>query len=132
MKLYNTLSKSIEDLGPIRELKMFVCGPTVYDFIHIGNARTFVIFDMIAKYLRHRGYQVNYIQNITDVDDKILDRAMHAGEDPEEHAKKFEQELKKDVKALGITAVNQYARATDHIYAIIKQVQILLDKGYAY
>ncbi|MDP2647799.1 MAG: cysteine--tRNA ligase [Candidatus Yanofskybacteria bacterium] len=133
MKIYNTLGRKIEEFGPQAEkVRMFVCGPTVYDFIHIGNARTFVVFDMVAKYLRHRGYRVSYIQNITDVDDKILDRAMHANEDPEEYARKFEKEFYQDAKALGITAVDKYARATDHIDAIIKQIQALLDKGYAY
>lgn len=133
MKIYNTLGRKIEELQQTDEkVRMFVCGPTVYDFIHIGNARTFVVFDMVVKYLRYRGYHVRYIQNITDVDDKILDRAMHANEDPEEYARKFEKEFYQDAKALGITAVDKYARATDHIDAIIKQIQTLLDKGYAY
>ena len=110
---------------------MFVCGPTVYDHIHIGNARTFVIFDVVAKYLRHSGYDVNYIQNITDIDNKIIERAEKEGVDPLEYAKKYSDIFKEDVKALGVTSP-EYKNATDHIPEVIKQVQTLLDKGNAY
>ena len=111
---------------------MFVCGPTVFDYIHIGNARTFVTFDMVAKYLKYREFEVRYIQNITDVDDKIIDRAAKENQDPEEYARRFEKEFLDDVAALGITSVTQYVRATDHIQQIIEQVSTLLQKGYAY
>lgn len=134
MKIYNTLSKQIEELHPMKNksVNMFVCGPTVYDYIHIGNARTFVIFDAVAKYLRFRDFEVRYLQNITDVDDKIIARAKEQAEDPDEYAKRYEQEFYADVRRLGINGVSQYVRATDHINAIIKQVQVLLDKGFAY
>jgi cysteinyl-tRNA synthetase len=134
MKLYNTLTRQIEEFQPLKQksVNMFVCGPTVYDYIHIGNARTFVVFDAVAKYLRFREFDVKYLQNITDVDDKIITRAKEQGEDPDDYAKKYEREFYIDVKNLGINGVSQYARATDHIDAIIKQVQALLDKNYAY
>jgi cysteinyl-tRNA synthetase len=111
---------------------MFVCGPTVYDYIHIGNARTFVVFDVIAKYLRYRGYGVNYIQNITDIDDKIIARAQKDDVPAEEIAEKFERIFLKDMKALKVTAVDEYPRATDYIPEIIKQAETLIEKGNAY
>ena len=113
------------------KIKMFVCGPTVYDYIHIGNARTFVIFDVVAKYLRYRGFDVNYIQNITDIDNKIIERAQKEGVAPLGYAKKYTEIFKEDMKALGITSP-EYKNATDHIPEVIKQVQTLLDKGNAY
>src|SRR3989344_4387112 len=91
MKIFNTLTKQLEPLpspDEQKKLNMFVCGPTVYDYIHIGNARTFVMFDVVAKYLRYRGYDVNYIQNITDIDNKIIERAQKENTDPLEYAKK--------------------------------------------
>ncbi|MEK7589565.1 MAG: cysteine--tRNA ligase [Patescibacteria group bacterium] len=134
MKIYNTLTRKVEELVPLQSktVHMFVCGPTVYDFIHIGNARTFVIFDMVAKYLRFREFEVRYIQNITDIDDKIISCARENNEDAEIYAQRFETEYFKDIKSLGIDAVSIYVRATDHIEAIIKQVQTLIDKGFAY
>ncbi len=134
MKIYNTLTKKLEQLPSPEEhkkLNMFVCGPTVYDYIHIGNARTFVVFDVVAKYLRHKGYDLTYIQNITDIDNKIIERAQKEGVDPLEYAKKYTEIFKEDMKALGVTAP-QYKNATDHIQDVIKQVQTLLDKGNAY
>jgi cysteinyl-tRNA synthetase len=134
MKIYNTLTKQLETLPEPSEQKkinMFVCGPTVYDYIHIGNARTFVIFDVVAKYLKHKGYDVHYIQNITDIDNKIIERAQKEGVDPLEYAKKFTDIFKQDMTALGVTAP-EYKNATDHIGEVIKQVQTLLDKGNAY
>lgn len=134
IQIYNSLTRKKEELtpGPHGALNMFVCGPTVYDYIHIGNARTFVIFDMIAKYIRYRDLDLYYIQNITDIDDKILRRAAEQDRDPLEFAKEYEKHFLANAKALGITGVDRYVRATDHIGAIIKQVQTLLDKGYAY
>lgn len=134
MKIYNTLTKELEKLPSPDEqekINMFVCGPTVYDYIHIGNARTFVFFDVVAKYLRHKGYDVNYIQNITDIDNKIIERAEKGGVDPLEYAKKYTEIFKEDMKALGVTSP-EYKNATDHIPEVIKQVQTLLDKGKAY
>lgn len=116
-------------------VNMFVCGPTVYDYIHIGNARTFVVFDVVAKYLRHKGYQVDYIQNITDIEDKITQRAQETNHEPLVLAKEFEEKFLDDMKALEVTAVSdyeRYARATDHIEEVKKQVQTLIDRGNAY
>ncbi|OGN03383.1 MAG: cysteine--tRNA ligase [Candidatus Yanofskybacteria bacterium RIFCSPHIGHO2_01_FULL_42_12] len=133
IKLTNTLTSKKESFEPIngKKVNMFVCGPTVYDYIHIGNARTFVFFDVVAKYLRHRGYDVNYIQNITDIDNKIIDRAQKEGVDPLEYAKKYSDIFKEDMKTLGVTSP-EYKNATDHIPEVIKQVQTLLDKNNAY
>src|SRR3989338_2793121 len=133
MRIYNTLSKTKEEFVPREDKKvqMFVCGPTVYDYIHIGNARTFVFFDVVAKYLRHKGYGVNYIQNITDIDNKIIERAQKEGVDPLEYATKYSDIFKQDMQALGVTSP-KYKNATDHIPEVIKQVQTLLDKGNAY
>jgi cysteinyl-tRNA synthetase len=134
LKLYNSLTRTEEEFVPRdgKKVQMFVCGPTVYDRIHIGNARTFTIFDVIAKWLVHSGYDVTYIQNITDIDDKIILRAGQKNEDPLKYAHEFDDAFRADMKALGNTAVTQYARATDHIPEIIRQVQTLLDKDYAY
>jgi len=133
MILTNTLTKQKEELTAKsgEKIKMFVCGPTVYDYIHIGNARTFVFFDIVAKYLKHKGYQVDYIQNITDIDNKIIERATKEGMDSLEYAKKYTEIFKQDMLALGVTSP-EYKNATDHIPEVIKQVQTLLDKNNAY
>lgn len=134
MKIYNSLTKQLEAFEPLsaKTVHMFVCGPTVYDFIHIGNARTFVVFDMVSKYLRYREYDVRYVQNITDIDDRIIARAKEKGEDADVYAARFEQAFRKDADMIGITGVTEYARATDYIPQIIEQVRILLEKGIAY
>lgn len=137
MKIYNTLTKQKEEFIPRedKKVRMFVCGPTVYDYIHIGNARTFVFFDVVVKYLRHIGYEVQYIQNITDIEDKIIARAKETGDDPLAFAKKYEEKFLEDMKSLGVTAVtdyNHYARASDHIPEVVKQVKTLIAKGHAY
>lgn len=132
--LYNTLSRSIEEFMPRDGAKvhLFVCGPTVYDYIHIGNARTFTIFDVVAKWLRERGFDVTYVQNITDIDDKIILRAGQKNEDPLAYAHRYDDIFRADMQTLGNTAVSQYARATDYIHEIIRQVQTLMSKGFAY
>jgi len=134
MKIFNTLTKQLEPLpspDEQKKLNMFVCGPTVYDYIHIGNARTFVMFDVVAKYLRYRGYDVNYIQNITDIDNKIIERAQKENTDPLEYAKKYSDFFKQDMLALGVTSP-EYKNAVDHIPEVIKQVRTLLYKGNVY
>lgn len=132
MQIYNTLTKKKEEfLPPSSTVKMFVCGPTVYDYIHIGNARTFVIFDVVAKWLRHSGYDLTYIQNITDIDDKILARAKEHNRDIFSYSQEFENKFYEDAKALGITSP-EYQRATDHIPEIKSQVKRLQEKGHAY
>ena len=137
--LYNTLTKTKEKLIPRHpstgsgqaKIQMFVCGPTVYNYIHIGNARTFVFFDVVAKYLRSQGNEVDYIQNITDIDDKIIKKAQETGRDPLDWAKEYSQKFKEDMKALGVDSP-RYIPATEHIEQVVKQVKILTDKGNAY
>jgi len=134
LKLYNTLSRKKEVFQPKqgKKVNLFVCGPTVYDFSHIGHARTYIVFDMIAKYLRQKGYDVFYLQNITDIDDKIINRAKGAKIFWRNLSRKFEREYLKDMKALRVDNVTKYARATEHIKEIISQVKRLLEKGFAY
>jgi cysteinyl-tRNA synthetase len=134
MKLYNSLTRKIETFVPRNGMtvQMFVCGPTVFDFIHVGNARTFTIFDTIAKWLRYRGYDLTYLQNITDIDDKIIKRAGEQHRDPLEYARQYEAYFLDDTRALGLNAVSQYARATDHIPQVIVQVKKLIATGHAY
>lgn len=134
MKLYNTLTHRVEDIKPIQDKKvnLFVCGPTVYDFAHIGNAKTYIQFDVLARTMRKCGYDVFYLQNITDIDDKIITRSKEQNVDWEELRDLYEAEYLKDMKSLNNTAVTKYARATDYIEDIIRQVKILMDKGSAY
>ena len=134
MDLYSTLTRKVEPLvtrHPDR-VYLFVCGPTVYDYSHIGHARTYVVFDVLAKYLRSTGKEVFYLQNITDVDDKIINRAAEEGVSQPALARKFETEYLRDMHALGIDAVSYYARATTHIPEIIDQISRLMDRGVAY
>lgn len=133
INVYNTMSRQKEELVIDNNvIKLFVCGPTVYDYSHIGHARTYISFDVIVRYLKHKGYSVFYLQNITDIDDKIINRAKEKNVDPIELSHKFEEEYLKDMKLLNVTNVNFYARATEHMQAIINQIQTLMDKGYAY
>lgn len=134
LKIFNTLTKKKEAFKPVQanKVKMFVCGPTVYDYSHIGHAKTYVQFDVIVRYLRHLGLEVFYLQNITDLDDKIIQRAKELGIAPKELAEKMEKEYYKDMESIGITSVTKYARATDFIDAILKQVKTLVEKGFAY
>lgn len=132
--LSNTLTKQREVFRPRKEKKvdLFVCGPTVYDYIHVGNARCFSFFDTLAKYLRYRGYQVTYVQNITDIDDKIINRAREEKSTPIITARTYTKEFFIDIRALHITAVDHYAPATKYVTEIIAQVQRLMQRGYAY
>jgi cysteinyl-tRNA synthetase len=134
MKLYNTLSRQIELLQPLRKNKvnLFVCGPTVYGLIHIGNAKTYVQFDLLARVLRDQGLEVYYLQNITDVDDKIIAKAKEQNISWQKLSHDFEKEYFKDIKELNITSVDYFARATDYIQDMIAQIQKLLKKGHAY
>lgn len=134
MKLYNTLTRKVEDFKPIKDgqVKLFVCGPTVYDLAQIGNAKTYIQLDVLTRVLRASGFDVFYLQNITDIDDKIIARAKEQGISWEDLRDKYEVEYKKDMETLGNTAVSQYARATDYIDDIIRQVQTLMDIGNAY
>jgi len=134
LKLYNTLTRKKELFRPRKgkKVNLFVCGPTVYDYSHIGHARTYLNFDVIAKYLREKGYNVFYLQNITDIDDKIINRARERKISPQKLARDFEKEYLKDMKGLKIDSVTKYARATEHIKEIISQVERLFKKGFAY
>jgi len=134
IKIYSTLSRKIEELKPMEEgkIKFFVCGPTVYDFPHLGHAKTYTQFDFIIKYLRHCGFTVDYLQNITDIDDKIIGRAQERNISWRELADEFEKIYKEDMLALGNDAVTKFARATDYIENIVSQVKRMIDKGLAY
>jgi cysteinyl-tRNA synthetase len=134
VKLYNTLSRKKEEFKPIEEgkVKMYVCGPTVYNFIHIGNARPFIIFDTLRRYLEYRGYDVTFVQNFTDVDDKIIKRGHEENITPEEVANKYINEYFVDADGLGIKRASVHPRVTDNIEQIIAFVKELEDKGYAY
>ena len=134
LQIYNTLTGKIEPLSPIKKdkINLFVCGPTVYDFSHIGHARTYIAFDMLVNYLKHLKFNVFYLQNITDIDDKIIQRAKEKNINPKELAKQFEKEYLLDMQTLQVKSVKKYARATEHIKEIISQVERLLQKGFAY
>ncbi|HDS45726.1 MAG TPA: cysteine--tRNA ligase [Methanomicrobia archaeon] len=138
IRIYNTLTRKKTPFVP-REgggngmyIRLFVCGPTVYDYSHIGHARTYVAFDVIVRYLRYRGYEVYYLQNITDIDDKIIARARETGMNCQELAGTFTRAYLEDMRALRVTSVRKYAPATEYIDAIVGQVQQLLELGYAY
>ncbi len=134
MKIYNTLTRQKEEFKPIVEGKvgMYVCGMTVYDLCHLGHARVLTAFDVIARYLRHKGYDVNYVRNITDIDDKIINRANENGEAFDVLTERFITEMNVDAEALGIQKPDSEPRATAHIDGIIEMVQTLIEKGYAY
>ena len=134
MLIFNTLTRRLEELKPRdgRRLKIFVCGPTVYDYIHIGNGRTFVFFDAAVKYLRYRGYSVFYLQNITDLDDKIINRGKETGTEPSVLARRFFEAYLTDMAKVHADAVSYYAFATDFIREIANQVRRLLRMEVAY
>jgi cysteinyl-tRNA synthetase len=135
MKVYNTLSGKKEDFSPQdKEVKMYVCGVTPYDDAHIGHAMSYVIFDVIRRYLRYKKYKVKYVQNVTDIDDKIIDRASKLGIAPIELAKKYTDSFDEDMKALNIikAETDKYPRATGEIDKIIEVIGGLIDKGHAY
>lgn len=134
VKLYNSLTRQIEEFVPRKagKVQMFVCGPTVYDRVHLGNARTFVVFDVVARWLRHRGLEVEYVQNITDVDDKIIRRAAEEKKEWKEISDAYTEAFLADMKALGNTAVSRSARATDYIPQVTQQVKALIAKGNVY
>ena len=134
MKIYNTLTRKKEDFVPIEEGKarIYVCGPTVYNFIHIGNARPMVVFDTLRKYLKYRGYDVKYVQNFTDVDDKIINRAKEEGISALEVSKKYIKEYFDDADALNVSRADVHPKVSDHMQEIIDFVQTLIEKGHAY
>lgn len=132
MRIYNTLSGKKEKVSKKGEKRLFVCGPTVYDYSHIGHARTYLSFDIIVRYLRQRGWKIFYLQNITDIDDKIIKRAKKEGKSVPTIASFYENAYYEDIKKLGIESVDKYAKASNFIPEIIKQIKKLVKKGYAY
>ena len=134
MKLFNTLTRKKEEFIPLEKnkVKMYVCGPTVYDYIHIGNARAFVVFDCLRRYLEHKGYDVTYVQNFTDVDDKIINKANAENVTMEEIAERFTKEAIFDTESLNIKKPTFTPKVTEEIKEIIEIIQTLIDKGYAY
>jgi len=134
LKIHNTMTGEEEEFKPIHgnRVNMFVCGPTVYDLTHIGHARTYIAYDIMARYLRYKGYSLFYLMNITDVDDKIISRAKERNLNPVDLAQQYTVEFYKDMASLGINSVNLFAKASEYVAEIIAQVNTLLEKGYAY
>ena len=134
MRLYNTLTRRKEEFIPVKpgEVTMYSCGPTVYNYFHIGNARPFIVFDCLRRFLEYRGYHVKFVQNFTDIDDKLIKKANEEGTSVLEIAEKYIQEYYTDARALGINDPTVAPRATENMDAIIDMIQTLIDKGYAY
>ncbi len=134
MKVFNTLSRQKEEFVPLQEGKvsMYVCGPTVYNLIHIGNARPMIVFDTARRYMEHKGYEVNYVSNFTDVDDKIIKKANEEGVEPSVISERYIEECRKDMKALNVKEATTHPKATEEIEGMIEMIQTLIDKGYAY
>ncbi len=134
IRVFNTLTSRKEELVPLRpgELALYVCGPTVYSYVHIGNARTFTAFDVIVRYLRYRGFKVTYVRNFTDIDDKIIDAARQSGEDAIAFAARFVEEFQKDAQALGLIEPDVSPKVSDHLPEIIALIGMLIDRGVAY
>ncbi len=134
MKIYNTLTRKKEEFVPLEpgKVKMYVCGPTVYDYIHIGNARPYVIFDTIRRYMEYKGLDVNYVQNFTDVDDKIINKANKEGVDSTVISERYIKEALKDAEGLNVEPATKNPKVTEEMPEIIEMIQTLIDKGYAY
>ena len=134
MKLYNTLTKQKEEFVPVHEGKvgMYVCGPTVYNYIHIGNARPMIVFDTVRRYFEYKGYDVNYVSNFTDVDDKIIKKANEEGVPASKISERFIAECKKDMEGLNIEPATHNPKATEEIDGMIAMISTLIEKGYAY
>ena len=134
MKLFNTMSRRKEEFVPLEEgkVRMYVCGPTVYNLIHIGNARPMIIFDTVRRYLEYKGYEVNYVSNFTDVDDKIIKKAIEEGVSAEEISQRYIAECKKDMAGMNVKPATTHPLATQEIDGMIDMIQTLIDKGYAY
>ena len=134
MKIFNTLTRRKEKFVPLEEgkVKMYVCGPTVYNLIHIGNARPMIIFDTVRRYMEYKGYEVNYVSNFTDVDDKIIKKAIEEGVSAEEISTRYIKECKKDMADMNVKPATTAPQATQEIQGMIDMIQTLIDKGYAY
>jgi cysteinyl-tRNA synthetase len=134
IQLYNTLTRTKEPLKTVEpgRVKIYVCGPTVYNYIHIGNARVFVFFDVVRRYLKYRGYEVTYVQNLTDVDDKLIKASQEMGRPVPEIAERYIAAFFEDMDSLGVERADVHPRATEHIPEMIEAIRALIDKGYAY
>ena len=134
MKIYNTLTQKKEKFIPLEEgkVRMYVCGPTVYNYIHIGNARPAIVFDTLRRYLEYRGYEVNYVSNFTDVDDKIIKKANEEGVTPSEISERYIKEFRTDMEALNVREATCHPKATEEIGGMIEMISDLIQKGYAY
>ena len=134
MKVFNTLSRKKEEFVPLEpgKVRMYVCGPTVYNFIHIGNARPMIVFDTVRRYFEYKGYDVNYVSNFTDVDDKIINKAIEEGVDSSVISERYIAECKKDMKGMNVKPATTHPLATEEIHGMIAMIETLIEKGYAY
>lgn len=134
MKIFNTLSRRKEEFVPLEpgEVKMYVCGPTVYNFIHIGNARPMIIFDTVRRYFEYKGYKVNYVTNFTDVDDKIIKKAIEEGTDANTISRRYIEECKKDMEGMNVRPATKHPLATEEIDGMLEMIETLIEKGHAY
>ena len=134
MKIFNTLSKRKEEFVPLEpgKVKMYVCGPTVYNYIHIGNARPMIVFDTVRRYFEYKGYEVNYVSNFTDVDDKIINKAIEEGVDASVISERYIAECKKDMAGMNVKPATTHPLATQEIPGMISMIETLIEKGYAY
>lgn len=134
MKIYNTLSKRKEEFIPLEEgkVKMYVCGPTVYNLIHIGNARPMIVFDTVRRYMEHKGYDVNFVSNFTDVDDKIIKKAIEEGVEASVISERYIAECKKDMQAMNVKSATTHPKATEEICGMLEMIGTLMEKGHAY
>lgn len=134
MKIYNTMSRQKEEFIPLEEgkVKMYVCGPTVYNYIHVGNARPMIVFDTVRRYFEYKGYEVNYVSNFTDVDDKIIKKAMEEGVEANVISQRYIEECKKDMEAMNVRPATKHPLATEEIGGMLQMIQDLAEKGFAY
>ena len=134
MKIFNTLTMHKEEFVPIEpgKVRMYVCGPTVYNLIHIGNARPMIVFDTVRRYLEHKGYEVNYVSNFTDVDDKIIKAAIEEGVSADVISQRYIAECKKDMEGMNVRPATTHPLATQEIGGMIDMISDLIEKGHAY
>ena len=134
MKVFNTLTKKKEEFVPLEEgkVRMYVCGPTVYNYIHIGNARPMIVFDTVRRYFEYKGYDVNYVSNFTDVDDKIIKKAIEEQVSAQEISQRYIAECKKDMAGMNVKPATKHPLATEEICGMVEMISELIDKGYAY
>ena len=134
MKIYNTLSRRKDEFVPLEpgKVKMYVCGPTVYNLIHIGNARPMIIFDTVRRYFEYKGYEVNFVSNFTDVDDKIIKKALEEHVESDVISKRYIEECKKDMEGMNVRPATKHPLATEEIFGMLEMIQTLIDKGHAY